>query len=283
VRETVMDAAKAIGMDRNAASVSHARETPVGVTWLSVLLIAACLVSLACQDDPARSVKIIDRPARLESAAAPPSPNPAKAAAVPPKQPFPVAATPRRPMRLAAAPSAPVSSTVTPAQSPEANWIPEFCPPPADESPGPGDLIVSGPCGLRHRAAVHCESSRDDFITAFTQNARNGATIVTYVNVEFYHGPGSYDGAQVFVAVQSATSIYRWSNDNAHAVVGPDEAFVLLPETRLMAEPMLVDCSRLIGPATNYQYQCARSTDAKMVVSSPPEVLSGRLQCGLGK
>jgi hypothetical protein len=227
-------------------------------------------------------VKIDDHPAPPPSAPAAASPEPAQASPAPvsavPALPRPSAAT-----RKTVGPAEPTSVSVKPTREPDANWITQFCPPPADNTPGPGTLLVTGPCGLEHKAAVRCESSRDDFVTAFTQKARNGASLVAYANVEFYHGPGAYDATQIFIAVQNATSIYRWSNDNAHTIVAPDEAYLSIPETKLTAEPMLVDCSHLIGPSTNYEYQCAGRTAVGVVINSAPLTISGTLQCARGK
>ena len=123
----------------------------------------------------------------------------------------------------------------------------DFCPPPAEDSTGPSHLIANGPCGFEHRGAASCESLPDDFIVALTRKALHGSTLVIFLNVERYHGPGAYDGAQMFETVQSGTGIHRWSSDSVHATVGPGEAFVTFPETRLEEEPMLMGCTALIG------------------------------------
>jgi hypothetical protein len=152
-------------------------------------------------------------------------------------------------------------------------------PPPEQQSVGPSSLTATGPCAFEQRAAATCESSIDDFVVALTRKANNGATLVLHVNFEHYHGPGTYDDARMFVAVQDGKSLSRWSNDRARITVGPDEAFVVLPDTRLAAEPMFVDCSRVIGPDTNYQPNCAGQTSAKTPLEGTIEVVSGKLQC----
>ena len=139
-------------------------------------------------------------------------------------------------------------------------------------------MTVSGPCSFEHQSAVKCESAGDDFIIGLVRKALHGATMVFYINVENCRGPGSYGEAQTFVALESGKAIYRWSNDYAHATVGPDEAYLDLSETRLEEEPMLVDCSRMIGPASNFQYQCAPSNHFEERHKAP-EILSGRLMC----
>ena len=219
----------------------------------ALLVITGCLATIGCSEDPARSVKIAARP-----------------------------------KRTAAAPAAPVSTTHTPKVSrpprvPDPGWHPDFCPPPAEGSEGPSTFSVSGPCEFEHHGAVSCESVGDDFIVALTRKARNGATLVVYLNVEQYHGPGTYDGGQMFVAVEGGSTIYRWSSDAVKTTVGPGEAFAELHETRLEGEAMLLGCTSLIGPSTNYQYQCDSTRDAPLAIDKTVEIVSGKLQCAAVK
>jgi hypothetical protein len=186
---------------------------------------------------------------------------------------------PARFVRIRTRDASPVTTVYTPPSGPDRNMIPEFCPPPGD-SAGPSSLVATGPCEFQHRAPASCESSPDDFIVAIPRKAKNGATLVIYLNVEKYRGPGVYDGAQLFLAVQSGSIIYRWSNDQVRATVGPDEAFVTLPRTQLDPEPVRVECSRLIGPASNYQYQCAGTSDVNLELENVVEIVHGKLACG---
>src|SRR5262249_46236343 len=129
------------------------------------------------------------------------------------------------------------------------------------------------PCAFEQRAAVSCEALADDFIVVATRPAKNGATIMIYINVEKYTGPGEYTEAQMFVGVQDKQNIWRWSSDNVNITVGKDEAFSELPPTKLEAEPMLVHCT---GPMNNYQCEGRGDEPAfeKTIVT-----ISGRLQC----
>jgi hypothetical protein len=182
---------------------------------------------------------------------------------------------PARSVKIVSRQPAPVTTVFTPPRGPDRNLIPEFCPPPED-SPGPGSFVAKGPCEFQQRAPVSCEATGDDLIVAVPRKAKNGATLVIYLNVEHYRGPGVYDGAQIFVAVESGEIIYRWSSDEVRATVGPDEAFVALSRTQLDQEPVRVACSRLINSESNYTYQCAATADA---IESAAEIVSGKLQC----
>lgn len=186
---------------------------------------------------------------------------------------------PARSVKIAAHPSAVSSEMMISTPEPAADWYRQFCPPPEETSGGPSHFQATGPCGFQHRSAVTCEASPDDFIIGFVRKALNGATLAAYLNVENYHGPGSYEGTQIFLAVQSGQAIYRWSSDNAHAIVGPGEAYLTLGQTSLEAEPMLLACSELIGPKTNYQFQCG-SRSSQIAIRSEAEVISGNLACG---
>lgn len=209
-----------------------------------------CVALVSCgRDDPAKAVRIVKRPAVAAKAA----------------------------VRKARAPVAAPTVTYTQTVEPPKGAL-DFCPPPPEDAAGPSRFAASGPCEFRHEGAVSCESIQDDFIVAMTRKAKNGGTIVIYLNVEFYHGPGTYDGAQLFVAAQGGTNILRWSNDEVRATVGPQEAYVVLPEAKLELEPLLMGCDALIGPGTNHQYQCRDRGDIMFPVDGA-EVISGMLRC----
>ncbi len=271
------------------------------------LLIVVCLATLACKPDPAKSVKIIARPNQPASAITMPSqaskpmgnsarrvaPQPPPAAiAMPSQASQPIGNSARRvapplpPANAIAMPSQasqPIVSAAkitTPPPPPQPNGLMEFCPPPAEDSLGPSTVIVNGPCAFQHHGAFSCQDLVDDFYAALTRKAKNGATLVIYLNVENYHGHGgTYEGGQLFLAVQKGTVIHRWSSDTVSATVSPDESFVTLPTTRLELEPTLTDCSILIGPASNYLFQCSGLGNPKEAIPDPDEVISGKLQC----
>lgn len=170
----------------------------------------------------------------------------------------------------------PVVTIVVPSPTPlvrAGDWHPEACPPPPEDAPGPSTLTVAGPCAFEHHGAVSCEVNGDDFLITMTRPAAGGAKLMIYINVEQYHGPGSYEGAQMFMGVQDKTLIYRWSSDTVSITVGPDETSAELPTTRIEAEPLLIDCS---GPMTNYD--CSGRGDMPLLEASTA-VLSGTLRC----
>ena len=86
-------------------------------------------------------------------------------------------------------------------------WRPKACPPPPEASPGPSTLSVTGPCTFQHRGTMSCESVVDDFFISTSRKAARGETLMVYINVENYKGPGSCKNAQMFVSVQDKTSI----------------------------------------------------------------------------
>ena len=219
------------------------------------LALVFCLLMIACGQDPARSVKITDRPADARPPDSRPAETPAPTSTADAKQP---AAT--TPAGAAAEPQA-------------AEWRLDACPPLPEAGGGPSDFTVTGPCAFRHHGQVGCESLGDDFIVIMSRKAAHGATVMVYINVEKYHGPGVYDGAQMFVGVQHKTNIYKWSNDAVDITVGPDEKFAVLPTTRVEAEPLLVDCT---GPMTDFQ--CG-GRDQVTAFERSVEVVSGTLQC----
>ena len=225
--------------------------------WI-VLAIGACLAGLGCERDPASSVRIVER--RPDA--------PAQAAAKPP------ADNPVDPGGGTAAPT--TASAAPPAGAKPADpaaFRLAACPPPPEGGPEVSSFTLAGPCAFEQRAAVSCEALFDDFIMIGTRKAKNGATVMIYINVEKYTGPGDYTEAQMFVGVQDKVNIWRWSNDNVNITVGKDEQFAELPSAKLEAEPVLVNCT---GPMNNYQ--CEGRGDEPAFDSSI-EVVRGRLQC----
>jgi hypothetical protein len=208
-----------------------------GVTRLRALVTVAVVVTLAaCDDDPARSVKIVAHPpATADSVVAPPG-------------------------------------TAAPAI---ADWRPDACPPPPEDAPGPSMLTVSGPCAFEHHGAAACEGVGDDLLVTVVRPAARGAQVMMYINVERYHGPDHYTDAQMWLGVQDKAFIYRWSSDTVSITVASDEAYVVLPVTRLDAEPLLIECS---GPMNNYQ--CSGRGNLPSLEASA-EVVAGRLDCAL--
>ena len=123
---------------------------------------------------------------------------------------------------------------------------------------------MTGPCAFQHQGKFVCEPLADDFYISMTRKAAQGSTLMLYINVERYHGAGEYKGAQMWIAVQVSLTI------------GPDQAFVVLPTTRLEAEPLLVDCT---GPLANYQ--CGGRGDLQELIATA-SVVAGTMHCEAG-
>lgn len=257
----------------------------------------ACVLLAGCEKDPARSLKLNDAssghvvdaqagPAPVISPAAPPvtaEAGPSIASSASGAQPGSAKAGEERTPAATTAPTT-TAAAAKPKPSPAIAarkvevataqpWRPPGCPVPREQGAGPSTLEVSGPCALTHHGRFSCESSGDDFYISTTRKGAHGATLMLYINVEKFKGPGEYKGAQVFLGVQDRTSIYRWSSDAVDVTVGPGEAYAVLPATRLDAEPVLVDCS---GPMNNYQ--CGGRRESK-VFSATSHTVSGTMQC----
>jgi len=120
---------------------------------------------------------------------------------------------------------------------PEWQWRPNLCPPPSEPSGGPGTLVATGACAFQQHGPVNCTSLEDDFILETSRPSARQSTLIIYLNVEKYHGPGSYDEGQMLVSVQDAKGLFRWRSDTVVATVGADEKFVDIQSTRLEALP----------------------------------------------
>ena len=208
---------------------------------IAACVFAVCVFMTSCEEDPARKVKVDSHPAVV------PPPVVTSVVTNPPDDPS--LADPKK--------------------------LLEFCPSIFEKALEPDIFLASGPCALQQRDPVLCNSLQDDFLVAFTRNMEHDATLVVYMNVEFYHGPGSYNHVEMFETLQHGENIYRWSNDVGQATVGPREAYISLPKVQLEAEPMLFNCTNTLGPATNYQFQCGRRGPAMLA----SVVFSGKLQC----
>jgi hypothetical protein len=244
------------------------------------IVAGACLLMAACEEDPARSMKIVPRPlaavspapARPAPSLAAVSPAPVAVAAVTGPAPDTQAArssgTAARPRGTGASSS---SAGVEPAAAP--NWRQPGCPPPPEASSGPSTFTAAGPCAFQHRAAVACEALDDDFLVTLSRRAAGGVTLMVYINVEKYHGPGDYRDAQIYLGLQDKFNIYRWSSDTLNITVGSGEQSVTLPGTSLEAEPVFTNCT---GRITNFQ--CEGREFAEEFLKTR-EVVSGTLLC----
>ena len=254
-------------------------------TWL--LLLAASLTALACEEDPARSMKIIARPVTPSGQVGAQPPAAAQTSEAPAARPSETPA-PRTRAVTAASPSGSVAGAPEKAASPPgkaasaaraeetsaaATWRPPGCPPPPETSSGPSNFTVIGPCAFEHRAEVACEALDDDFLVTLTRKAAGGGTLMVFINVEHYKGPGDYTGAEIFVGLQDKANVFRWSSGSMNATVGKGEKFITMPETRLEWEPTFVNCT---GPMTNLQCQ---GRGAMSDFPHTTEVISGTLRC----
>lgn len=235
----------------------------------ALAVAVACLATTACDKDPARSMKIASQPPAVAvdsvAAAASSVAPPREAQLAPPKK------------TDAAPPAVPAPAVKSAVEAPaKKEWRPVGCPPLPEGSSGPSTLVVTGSCAFQHQGKFACESVGDDFYVSMTRKAGNGSTLMVYINVENYKGPGEYRTAQMFVGIQDKKNIYRWSNDTLALTVGPNQEFAVLPTARLEGEPLLVDCT---GPMDNYQ--CSGRGKHEQLLASAV-VASGKLLCEAG-
>ena len=236
---------------------------------LSVLGLLA-----ACDKDPASAVKIASVPTAPAAGASVPAAGGGTAALSAPLVPSAPssAALPASSPQASAAPPGGQTATVADVAG-ASEWRPAGCPPPAEGAQGQSRLVVSGPCAFRHQGAFNCERIHDDFYISMSRKAANGSTLMVFINVEKFNGPGDYKNAEMYLSVQDRSSIYRWSSQDVALTIGPGEAFAMLPTTRLEAEPVLVGCT---GPMTNYQ--CSGRGELEALLGTA-EVLSGKMHC----
>ena len=215
------------------------------------VLAGLCCVAVACSEDPAKSTKIVPRPAATQ----PPAP-----------------ATDDTPASRSFD-TAPRPGQKPPVTAGAAGWKPADCPPPPEASSGQSSLVVTGPCPFEHKAAVACEPLADDFLVTMTRKAAGESTLMVFINVEFYKGPGKYTGGQMFLGLQDKKNIYRWSSDAVTVTVADGETSAKVESAKLLAEPLLVNCT---GPMNNYQCEGRGEAEAFERTSA---VVSGTLQC----
>ena len=96
--------------------------------------------------------------------------------------------------------------------------------------------MATGACAFRQQGAMQCSATQDDFYLELKRPAARDATLLIYVNVEQYKGPGRYDKAEMLVGVQEAGYNFRWFSDMVRITVGEGEKFVEIQPVRL--EPL---------------------------------------------
>ena len=179
------------------------------------LIATVCIASLACERDPASNVKIIARP--------PAAPAPS---AVPGQE------EPSQPLIVTG--NLPVNTAASAAEAPP--FKPELCKLQPDTA-GSSTFRVKGPCAFQHSGNVKCRAVVDDFYTTLLRKGPGEATTAVYLNVEYFKGPGTYDGGQMFLTVQNGDAYYHWSSDSVKTIVAPGLKYVDVPTTKLDAEP----------------------------------------------
>jgi len=182
---------------------------------------------------------------------------------------------PARSVRILARP---IAESTAVQSSVSSSWHPAGCPPVVEKTSGAGNLQVAGPCAFEHHQIAKCKAKADDFFVFVDRVGANGGKLGVYVNVEHYHGPGSYLLSIAHITLQDGSLLYRWSSDNISVVVGADEAFVELPTTRLSAEPLMNSCPPVVAPDGSYHFPCT-ARRLKSALDGTQEILRGRIIC----
>jgi hypothetical protein len=179
------------------------------MTRLLLTLGAAC--TIACGQDPARSVKI-----------------------------------PRRAAASVAADA--VTGTPAPARSrPALHWNAAMCQPAPDAS-GPGSLAFTGPCAFEQRQGATCVVTDDDLLMKVLRPTSNDGQVLIFVTVENYGSVIGRTVAEVVVGVENAQGLFRWATERAQ-VTTSDEKSVTLGETHLKAVPPLKEPDVIVSGA----------------------------------
>ena len=172
-------------------------------------LVAAALIQIACDPDPAHSVKI-PRGSRAETGGVE-----AEASAL-------------RNLESAANATDATSRLL---------WDAALCPPPLEPSGGPSTLTGRGACAFEQQGAARCILTDDDLLMEVTRPMPNDGQFMVYVSIENFWEDHDNDNGLIVVGVRSAQGLYRWATETARVRNGPDESFVVVNDAHLQAVP----------------------------------------------
>jgi len=114
-------------------------------------------------------------------------------------------------------------------------WQVGQCPDPEPVPAQASNLTFSGVCNFSQTGALTCNAAADDFYLYTRRTLASGLPVVFYINVESYHGPGTYnDNVQVLMTIQDGRGLYRWSDYHGAMTVGPGERTATLLKTAVM-------------------------------------------------
>jgi hypothetical protein len=111
----------------------------------------ACVLSLACDSNPASDVKIVERPATNASP----------------------------PMDTMPSPKSEVNVYV-----PGPRFSSEMCAVQPEKSKGPYKFVAKGPCAFEQTGNMSCRGSSDDYYASLLRQGPGDVTISVYLNVE---------------------------------------------------------------------------------------------------
>jgi len=95
-------------------------------------------------------------------------------------------------------------------------------------------LTFSGACAFDHTSKAQCVVRVDDFYLYIDRKMANSDRLAAYINVEKYHGPGTYTkNSVVSLQVVHGGQLYIWEQNAATLTVAPDGRSVTVPSATL--------------------------------------------------
>jgi hypothetical protein len=103
------------------------------------------------------------------------------------------------------------------------------CRPAPDTVSAGSHFVFAGPCAFTVASAVRCVHRADDFYAYITRRLPHGFGLSVIINVEKYHGPGTYrDVTEVYMQVIKGLDLFAWGQRTATATVAEDERHLTL-------------------------------------------------------
>jgi hypothetical protein len=120
---------------------------------------------------------------------------------------------------------------------PALHWNAAMCPPVPGAS-GPSAFAGTGACAFEQHEGATCVMTDDDLLMKVLRPAPDNGQFLIFVTVENNGSTVGRDRAEVVVGVENAQGLFRWATGWVRAKAS-DEKSVTLDETHLTAMPPL--------------------------------------------